>query len=43
MHPPGVFVHDYRITPDKDGLPARYTMKYSTPGALALPTSIRSP
>ncbi len=37
MHPPGVFVHDYRITLDKDGLPARYTMKYSTPGALTPP------
>jgi hypothetical protein len=33
MHPPGVFVHDYRITLDQDGLPTRYTMKYSTPGA----------
>jgi hypothetical protein len=37
MHPPGVFVHDYQITLDKDGLPARYTMKYSTPGALTPP------
>jgi len=33
MHPPGVFVHDYRITLGNDGLPVRYTMKYSTPGA----------
>ena len=37
MHPPGVFVHDYRITLDKDGLPTRYLMKYSTPGALTPP------
>ena len=37
MHPPGVFVHDYRITLDKDGLPSRYMMKYSTPGALTPP------
>jgi hypothetical protein len=37
MHPPGVFVHDYQITLDQDGLPARYTMKYSTPGALTPP------
>jgi len=37
MHPPGVYVHDYRITLDKDGLPARYTMRYSTPGALTPP------
>jgi Domain of unknown function (DUF3471). len=33
MHPPGVFVHDYRITLGNDGLPVRYTMKYTTPGA----------
>jgi hypothetical protein len=33
LHPPGVFVHDYRITIGNDGLPVRYTMKYSTPGA----------
>ena len=33
LHPPGVFVHDYRITLGNNGLPARYTMKYSTPGA----------
>src|SRR5215831_2198665 len=34
MHPPGVYVHDYRITLDKDGIPSRYTMVYSTPGSL---------
>jgi hypothetical protein len=33
LHPPGVYVHDYRITLDHDGQPTRYTMKYSTPGA----------
>jgi len=33
LHPPGVFVHDYAITLSNDGLPVRYTMKYSTPGA----------
>jgi len=33
LHPPGVFVHDYRITVGNDGLPVQYTMKYSTPGA----------
>jgi uncharacterized protein DUF3471 len=33
LHPPGVYVHDYRIWLDNDGLPVRYTMKYSTPGA----------
>jgi hypothetical protein len=33
LHPPGVFVHDYRITLGNDGLPVHYTMKYSTPGA----------
>ncbi len=32
MHPPGVFVHDYTIALSNDGLPTRYTMKYSTPG-----------
>ena len=37
MHPPGVFVHDYRITLDTNGLPARYTMNYRTPGALTPP------
>lgn len=37
MHPPGVYVHDYRITLDKDGFPARYTMAYSTPGSLTSP------
>jgi hypothetical protein len=31
MHPPGVFVHKYVITLGDDGLPARYTMKYSIP------------
>jgi hypothetical protein len=33
LHPPGVYVHDYRIWLDDTGLPVRYTMKYSTPGA----------
>lgn len=33
LHPPGVFVHDYRITLGGDGVPVRYTMKYSTPGS----------
>lgn len=33
LHPPGVYVHDYRIALDNDGLPVAYTMKYSTPGA----------
>lgn len=37
MHPPGVYVHDYKITLDKDGLPARYVMVYSTPGAPTRP------
>ena len=37
MHPPGVYVHDYRITLDKDGFPTRYTMAYSTPGSLTPP------
>lgn len=37
MHPPGVYVHDYRITLDQNGFPARYAMKYSTPGALTRP------
>jgi hypothetical protein len=36
LHPPGVFVHDFQLTLANDGLPSRYTMKYSTPGA---PTS----
>jgi len=31
LHPPGVYVHDYVITLGNDGLPARYTMKYSVP------------
>jgi hypothetical protein len=33
IHPPGVFVHDFVITLADDGLPARYAMKYSIPGA----------
>lgn len=33
LHPPGVYVHDYRISLDDTGLPLRYAMKYSTPGA----------
>jgi len=33
LHPPGVFVHDYHITVGDDGVPTRYTMKFSTPGA----------
>lgn len=33
LHPPGVFVHDYRITLDENGFPVRYTMRYATPGA----------
>ena len=33
LHPPGVFVHDYQITLGDDGLPLKYTMRYSTPGA----------
>jgi len=33
MHPPGVYVHDYRITLGDDGIPTRYVMKYSTPGS----------
>jgi hypothetical protein len=37
LHPPGVFVHDFRLTLGDDGLPARYTMRYSTPGALTRP------
>jgi hypothetical protein len=41
MHPPGVFVHDYQLTLGNDGLPARYTMKYSTPGA-ATPADLDS-
>ena len=40
LHPPGVFVHDYRITLDDNGLPVRYTMKYITPGAPTPPTAI---
>ena len=26
LHPPGVYVHDYRITLADDGLPVAYTM-----------------
>jgi hypothetical protein len=33
FHPPGVFVHDYHVTLGPGGVPLRYTMKYSTPGA----------
>jgi hypothetical protein len=33
LHPPGVYVHDYRITLADDGLPVAYTMMYTTPGA----------
>jgi hypothetical protein len=33
LHPPGVYVHDFQLTLANDGLPLRYTMKYSTPGA----------
>ena len=32
MHSPGVFVHDYTVTLNNDGLPTHYTMKYTTPG-----------
>ena len=39
LHPPGVFVHDYRITLGNDGLPVQYAMKFSTPGAAAPPDS----
>jgi len=31
LHPPGVYVHEYRITLGDDGLPMHYTMKYSEP------------
>jgi hypothetical protein len=37
LHPPGVFAHVYRLTLGPDGVPVRYTMKYSTPGAPAKP------
>ena len=37
MHPPGVYVHDYVITLGNDGLPVRYTMKYSVPSAATPP------
>src|SRR5262252_5600470 len=36
-HPPRVFVHDYSIALGGDGLPTRYVMRYSTPGAPARP------
>jgi hypothetical protein len=31
LHPPGVYVHEYRITLGNDGLPMHYTMKYGEP------------
>jgi len=31
LHPPGVYVHDYRITIGADGFPVHYSMKYSEP------------
>jgi hypothetical protein len=34
LHPPGVYAHDYRITLADGGLPVRYTMRYTKPGAL---------
>lgn len=37
FHPPGVFVHDYHITLAPNGVPIRYTMKYTTPGARTTP------
>src|SRR5262249_34542520 len=37
MHPPGVYVHDYRITLNRDGVPTCYSMIYSTPGSLTRP------
>ena len=37
FHAPGVFAHDYHITLGPDGLPVRYTMKYTTPGAPTKP------
>ena len=37
LHPPGVFVHDYHITLGTNGVPIRYTMKYTTPGAATMP------
>ena len=37
FHPPGVFAHDYHITLGPDGVPIRYTMKYTTPGAATQP------
>ena len=37
LHPPGVFVHDYHITLGTNGVPVRYTMKYTTPGAATTP------
>ena len=41
MHPPGVFVHDYRIVLDRDGIPTRYEMKYSEPLS-ATPPALQS-
>ena len=37
FHPPGVYAHDYSITLGPDGVPVRYAMKYTTPGAAAKP------
>ena len=37
LHVPGVYVHDYRIMLGDDGVPVRYSMKYSTPGAATPP------
>jgi hypothetical protein len=37
LHPPGVYVHDYRITLGDDGLPKHYTMKYGEPLAITPP------
>lgn len=31
MHPPGVYIHDYRIVVDRDGLPVHYSMVYREP------------
>jgi hypothetical protein len=38
LHAPGVFVHDYHITLGSDGLPTRYSMKYTTPGSSTPPS-----
>ena len=37
FHPPRVFAHEYHITLGPDGVPVRYTMKYTTPGAATKP------